>query len=166
MKSPQPATTITLHFRPKVMHPVLWRTRGNVLAVAGLKGKRPKRETSESLLLHKDWSELRWERQRERERPKTAWNFCFALLFSLVGGSHLKTFRTISLLPYAYAFIIFICLHRQFLFTLLAYCKIDQFLIIEQLLFFYFIFLMGNANVSHTAFFTNNNINDCFLKKI
>ena len=30
---------------------------------------------------------------------------------------------------------------------------------------FYFI-LMGNANVSHTAFFTNNNINDCFLKKI
>ena len=108
MKSPQPATTITLHFRPKVMHPVLWRTRGNVLAVAGLKDKRPKRETSESLLLHKDWSELRWERQRERD-PKPREIFALLCFFPWWVGptsKHSGQFRFfLTLTPLLYLYV-------------------------------------------------------------
>lgn len=80
-ESLQPATTIALHFHQKVVPPVLWRTRGNVVAVAGLKEKRPKHETSDTLFYYyyKDWDGMR---ERERETvTQTAWKFCFALPF-------------------------------------------------------------------------------------
>ena len=77
---PQPATTITLHFRQKVKHPVLWRTRGNVLAVAGLKSKTAKAwdKWYTIIILYEDWSE------RETQWPKTAWDFLLFVFF--LGG--------------------------------------------------------------------------------
>ena len=103
---PQPATTITLHFRQKVKHPVLWRTRGNVLAVAGLKSKTAKAwdKWYTIIILYEDWSE------RETQWPKTAWDFLLFVFF-LGGWVPPKTFRTISLLPYAYDFILYIYIY-------------------------------------------------------